>query len=186
MRINVKEITIEAFEELIYDKYIHLFNADEQRDWNTIKVAYNNELEKFYAIYDENKMIGFFIIEKIDNYPYYLDYFAIFKEYQSNGYGSMSLHRLLSDIIKEDGLLGEIETVTDKDKITISRWKFYERIGFKKLDNVNFYFNNNIFDLIIYPHDYKIDGDELANILLNYYKINIGDEDTKKLCKIIK
>ena len=182
----IKEITIEYFEEHIYDKYINLFSKDEQRDWNTIKCAYQDKIEKFYAIYVDNIEVGFFMLEKLNDYPYYLDYFSIYNEYQGKKYGSEAIQKLLSDIVKEDGLIGEIEDVTFQDLTTIRRWKFYEKIGFKKNSDVNFFFCNNIFNLIIYPRDYNIEEGRIAEILLDYYKYNIGEEETKKLCKIMK
>jgi ribosomal protein S18 acetylase RimI-like enzyme len=183
--IDVRKITIEEFEDKIYDKYITLFTLEEQRDWKTITVAYQNGIEEFYGIYDDEKLVGFFVLERIKNYPYYLDYFAIFNEYQSKGYGSKSVKILLDKIIKDDGLLGEIEQVNDVDSSTIRRWKFYEKLGFKKFDTL-FFFNGTTFELIIYPDNYKVEGIELANMLYEYYCVNIGQEETKKSCKIIE
>lgn len=183
--VEVKEITIEEFEEKIYDKYITLFSLEEQRDWNTIKDAYKNNYEKFYKIIDDDNIIGFFILEKLGDYPYYLDYFAIFNEYQSKGYGSISIKKLLQDVIKEDGIIGEVEKVTDEDPITVRRWKFYEKLGFKKFNDVEFSYTV-LFDLIMHSRDYNISGPRVAEILYDYYKLNIGEEETKRLCKIIK
>ena len=182
--INVKKITIEEFEKKIYDKYITLFTIEEQRDWKTIKVAYKKGIEDFYGIYDDELLVGFFALERINNYPYYLDYFAIFDEYQSKGYGSKSIKILLEEVIKDDGLLGEIEKVNDFDLSTVRRWKFYEKLGFKKFDNL-FFFNGTIFELIIYPNDYQVEGVKLAEMLYEYYEVNIGKEETIKNCKIM-
>ena len=183
--LKIEEITVLEFEEKIYDRYIMLFSHEEQRDWSTIKEAYKKGYEKFYAILDNDNIIGFFMLEKLNDYPYYLDYFAIYEEYQSKGYGSKSIELLLKDIVKEDGLIGEVEKVTDEDPITVKRWKFYEKLGFKKYDDIRFSYTV-LFDLIIYPKDFKLSGLEVANMLLDYYKINIGEEETNKLCKIIK
>ncbi len=182
--VEVKEITIEEFEEKIYDKYVTLFSKEEQRDWDTIKEIYNKQYEKFYKIMDNDIIIGFFILEKVGDYPYYLDYFAIYSEYQSKGYGSLSIKKLLEDVIKDDGLIGEVEKVTDEDPITVRRWKFYEKLGFKKFDDVEFSYTV-LFDLIIYPFNYNMTGKEIAKILYDYYVINIGEKETKRLCKIV-
>lgn len=182
--VEVKEITIEEFEEKIYDKYITLFSKEELRDWDTIKEIYNKKYEHFYKIMDDDTIIGFFILEKIGDYPYYLDYFAIYNEYQSKGYGSLSIKKLLEDVIKDDGLIGEVEEVTEDDPITVRRWKFYEKLGFKKFDDVKFSYTV-LFDLIIYPYNYNLTGLKVAEILYDYYRINIGEEETKRLCNII-
>ncbi len=182
--INLKKITIEEFEKQIYDKYITLFTEEEQRDWNTIKVAYKNGIEDFYAIYDDELLVGFFALERIKNYPYYLDYFAIFKEYQSKGYGSKSIEVLIRDVVKNDGIIGEIEKVTEDDPITIRRWRFYEKLGFKKFDDIDFVYTV-VFNIIVYPGNINYSSRVIANILVEYYKTNIGEKETERIIRVI-
>ena len=182
--LSIHEITIEDFEEDIYNRYLKLFPKEERREWSTIKKAYQNGYEKFYKIVDDGSTIGFYILGKITNYPYYLDYFAIYEEYQSQGYGSKAIKKLLEDVIKDDGLIGEIEKVSDTDLITQKRWQFYEKLGFKKINNLYFSFNGVVFNLIIYPENYPLA--RIGDILMDYYKINIGEEETNKVCRVIK
>ena len=81
--IDITEITIKEFENEIYDEYVKLFPEEEQREWEIIEKSYEIGVERFYKITLENKIIGFFMLELIDeNHPYYLDYFAIYSEYQ--------------------------------------------------------------------------------------------------------
>ena len=83
--MKIEEIDIKEFEEKIYNEYVKLFPEEEQREWEKIKIAYENGIEKFYKITENDKVIGFFMLEKIkSNFPYYLDYFGIFKEYQKH------------------------------------------------------------------------------------------------------
>ena len=81
--MNIIKITIEEFTNTIYDRYIKLFPEDEQRDFQNIEKNYNLGIENFYKIVEDNKTIGFFLLERIKDYPYYLDYFAIYEEYQN-------------------------------------------------------------------------------------------------------
>ncbi len=182
--LRVKEITIDFFEQNIYDKYVTLFAKEEQREWKTIKEIYNKGYEKFYGIYDDNNLIGFFMLERINNYPYYLDYFAIFKEYQSKGYGSKSIEVLIRDVVKNDGIIGEIEKVNEDDPITIRRWKFYEKLGFKKFDDIDFVYTV-VFNIIVYPGNINYSSREIANILVEYYKTNIGEKETERIIRVI-
>ena len=71
--LDVVEITIEEFEKDIYSHYIKLFPKDEQRNWKNVTKTYNLGIEKFYKIIVDDKTIGFFMLEKIDNYPYYIN-----------------------------------------------------------------------------------------------------------------
>ena len=103
--IDVIEITIEEFKEKIYNKYIKLFPEEEQREWKKIEDTYKKEIEKFYKVTLENQIIGFFMLERLNNnYPFYLDYFAIFEEFQSKGYGTKAIQELLDKIIGNNGL----------------------------------------------------------------------------------
>ena len=107
--LDIIKIDIKEFEETIYDKYIMLFPENEQRPWDKIKKTYNSGIEEFYKITNNNETIGFFMLERIDdNYPYYIDYFGIFTEYQNKGYGTETFKKLLEEI-GEKGLCFEIE-----------------------------------------------------------------------------
>lgn len=93
--IDVVEITLNEFKEDIYAKYIRLFPEDEQRDLEKIERTYKNGIEKFYKILLKDVTIGFFMLEKLsDNYPFYIDYFAIFNEFQNKGYGTKAMQIL--------------------------------------------------------------------------------------------
>ena len=82
--VDIYEISIEEFKKNLYDQYLQLFPEEEQREWIQIEGAYQRGIEKFYKIVLEEKTIGFFMLEKLkDSYPFYLDYFAIFQEYQN-------------------------------------------------------------------------------------------------------
>ena len=134
--IDIIEITINEFKNNIYDKYIQLFPENEQRQWVKIEKTYKKNIEKFYKIVLKNEIIGFFMLEKLnDNYPFYLDYFAIFKEFQNKGYGSKSITKLIDKIIGNKGLIGEIEKESTKNPFTIKRFNFYSKLGFKKIDS---------------------------------------------------
>ena len=107
--IEILEIGIEEFEDKIYERYTKLFPEEEQRNWNKIRDTYNKGIEKFYKIVLDNSIIGFFMLENNEkDYPYYLDYFAIFEEYQNKGYGTKAIKKLLSEIIDNKGLCIEI------------------------------------------------------------------------------
>ncbi len=183
--VDVREITIEYFCNYIYDRYVTLFDEKERRDWEGITKLYNDGLEKFYAIYFNNVLVGFFLLEKMNDYPYYLDYFAIFEEYQGTGIGTSVVEYIVNNIAKDDGLLAEIEKVDSSVPNTVKRWNFYKKTGFKKYDELLFDFNDVVFELILYPSNNNLTGEEVVDILCDYYKVNIGLENVKKKIKII-
>ena len=180
--IDVSLITIDYFLDNIYDKYIKLFPSDEQRDWNLIKKSYDNRVEVFYKITLDNVDIGFFMLEKIDNHPYYLDYFGIYSEYQNKGYGTIALKHLLSNIIN-DGLLIEIEKV-DSNKSTIRRCDFYKRLGFKLIDS-EYLLYKVLYNPLIYSNN-NYSKEEIDKLIFDYYIMNCGIDAVKKNCSIIR
>jgi ribosomal protein S18 acetylase RimI-like enzyme len=87
----------------------HYSQKTEQRSSECVRRTYADNIEKFYAIINNMKIIGFIMLEKLQNNPFYMDYFAIKKEYQNQGLGTNALKILLNDVIKEKGLCIEIE-----------------------------------------------------------------------------
>ena len=183
--VNVIEITINEFKTNIYDRYINLFPANEQREWKKIEVTYNKKIEHFYKIVLNNEIIGFFMLERIDDvHPYYLDYFAIYEEYQSKGYGKLALKLLLNNIILNNGLIAEIEKVDNNNLATVKRLKFYEELGFKKIES-EYLLYNVLYTPIIYLNSKKYSNDEVDKLFFDYYRINVGEKELKINCKII-
>ncbi len=184
--IDVIEITINEFEKNFYDKYEKLFPEDEQRDWEKIKNTYNKGIEKFYKIQLDNINIGFFMLEKLnDNYPFYLDYFAIFKEFQNMGYGTKAVQTLIKNVVHKDGIIGEIEKESESNPVTIRRLEFYNRLGFYKIDSEYLLYDVLYTPICSIPKNY-IEKKKIDNIFFEYYKVNCGENDVRTKCKIIK
>ncbi len=183
--IDVVEIELDEFKKDIYNKYTKLFPKEEQREWEKVENTYNEGIEKFYKIIWENKTIGFFMLERIkDSYPYYLDYFAIFKEFQNQGLGSKAIKKLLAKIGANNALIGEIEKENPNNPITIKRFLFYSKLGFKKIDS-EYLLYNVLYTPLIYTKNKEIKKRELDKIFFEYYLINCGEKEVKRNCKII-
>ena len=183
--IDVVEITIEEFKENIYDKYIKLFPENEQRSWSKIEHTYSNGIEKFYKILYGNETIGFFLLEKInDDYPFYLDYFAIYQGYQNKGYGTVALKILLSKIVTNKGLIAEIEKECDENPTTIRRFEFYKKLGFKIIES-EYLLYNVYYNPIVYCKSENMDKEKYDRIFFDYYLINCGENEVKNNCNII-
>lgn len=187
--LKINEIKINQFEEKIYDRYIKIFPEEEQREWSFIRKSYNKGIEKFYEITNDNTIIGFIMLEKLDNNPYYIDYFAIYEEYQNKGYGTKILKILVDEIVKNDGLCAEVECVEySKDdverNVRISRLNFYKRLNFI-LESSIYKLYGVYYSPIIYTNN-KISKKELDDILFSYYNFNCGINGVKNNCFIIK
>lgn len=182
--IEILEISIEEFEDKIYERYTKLFPEEEQRNWNKVRATYNKGLEKFYKVVLNNSTIGFFMLENNGkDYPYYLDYFAIFEEYQNKGYGTKTIKKLLLEIIENNGLCIEIEKEDEDEPLTIKRAKFYEKLGFQKV-NSEYLLYSVLYTPYVY--NYTAEKEIVDKIMFDYYKLNCGEAAVKSNCKIVQ
>lgn len=78
-----------------------------------------------YAVFDNDRMIGFAIFEKWEEKSYYLAEMAILPEYQRRGIGK----QLVFSIFDKDQSAEKILLVTEKGNREAH--SFYEKIGFK-------------------------------------------------------
>jgi len=182
--IELFEIDIKEFENMIYERYTKLFPEEEQREWSKIRDIYNKGLEKFYKIVLDNLIIGFFMLENNEkDYPYYLDYFAIFEEYQNKGYGTKAIKKLLIEIIDNKGLCIEIEKEDDDEPMTMKRAEFYKKLGFKRIDSEYL-----LYSVLYTPYvyNYTCDKETVDKIMFDYYTINCGENEVEINCKIVQ
>lgn len=185
--VKIIEINIEEFEKNIYNQYIKLFPEEEQRDFDKIKNACSNGIEKIYKIINEkNLTIGFIMLERINKkYPYYIDYFGIFEEHQNRGYGTLAIKELIKNVILENELCIEIEKENKNDIMTIKRADFYRKLGFKKIES-EYLLYNVLYTPYIYDINVHLDKSKVDKIMFDYYIVNCGKEEVSKNCKQIK
>lgn len=185
-KMNIIEITIEEFKEKIYKEYIELFPQEEQRQWEKIKESYEKGIEKFYKIVNDDNIIGFIMLEKLtEKYPYYMDYFAIFKKYQGKGFGTKAIKLLLNNVIKDNGLYIEIEKEDMNEISTIKRAKFYRELSFQEVDS-EYLLYNVYYTPYVYSKNLKLDKTEIDKIMFDYYIANCGKKEVEKNCSLIK
>lgn len=187
-------INYEEFKAEIYQKYIEIFPEEERKSLETIEKNYNKNITRFIKIDEEKELIGFCIMNSIENNRYMqLDYFAILPEYQNKGYGTKAIKELEKVVQNYDAIFVEIEKLcygankTDNE-IREKRAKFYERLGFHKLDT-NLKWFNSLFLSVYYLklNDNLIYDEEeiLNNIFGIYYKVH-GKKKVDENCEIIK
>ncbi len=183
--IEVKEISIREFQDDIYHQYVLLFPEKERREWKKIERTYAEGIEKFYKILLGKRIIGFFLLETLgDSYPFYLDYFAIFEEFQNQGYGSKAIEKLCKDIVGERGVIGEIEKVSSEDPVSFNRYSFYKRLGFREVDSEYLLYQVLYTPIVLIPSQ-SFSKEQLDSLFFDYYRVNCGDE-MERNCKIIR
>lgn len=190
--MQLKKINIHEFKKVIYSDYKKIFPSIERKSYRTIKKLYNNNMTDIIGIIQDNELVGFIIINTIENNLYaILDYFAILPKYQGKGYGTEAI-KLLKEMYKEyNGIYIEIEKIetakTEEEMHTRQRRaNFYENLGFIKMKfDLDLYFV--IYSIYILPCkvDKFIDREAIDEIF-KIYIATIGEKRTEKYCKLLE
>lgn len=187
-------IDYKEFKAEIYQKYIEIFPEEERKSLETIEKNYNKNITRFIKIDEEKELIGFCIMNSIENNRYMqLDYFAILPEYQNKGYGTKAIKELEKVVQNYDAIFVEIEKLCygankEENEIREKRAKFYERLGFHKLDTNLKWFNSLFLSVYYLKLNDNLIYDEkeiLNNIFGIYYKVH-GKKKVDENCEIIK
>ena len=131
MKLHIKKMEMQEFENSIFLELEKIFPADELRELESIRKTCESGNETLYKINLDDTIIGCFALEKLENYPYYLDFFAIYEKYQNRGFGTLVMQIMLSKIVSGEDVFGEIEKVEDSKNQSMRRWNFY-----KKTENI--------------------------------------------------
>lgn len=187
--LELIEIDIQEFKKEIKSYYKKLFPVMERKPVYLIKRMYKKGFTKLLKIVLKEKIIGFFIINEGKTGYAQMDYFAIFKEYQSQGYGTTALNLIKKKYENSKGIFIEIEKEglgknEEENKMREKRAKFYERIGFEKLD-----FDVFLYGVIYTPYllkGYGFDSkDNIKNELFEFYYITHRKNVINRNCRVV-
>lgn len=187
--MKLKDIDINEFKKEIYSYYLAIFPEDERKSLELLHSSYEKHYTRIIEILYKNEMIGFMILNKVKDKGYaVLDYLAILPQYRNNEFGTKALQILLEQERENSGIFIEIEKVglgknKEENLLREKRRKFYEKLGFKKLN-----FDLFLFDVIYTPYlfsNIKDNEDMIIDEILNIYESVSGKEQIKQNCKII-
>ena len=184
------EVDIKEFKSDIYKYYLEIFPKNEQKPLELIKRSYNNGYSRIFKILNNGILVGFMILNRIHENGYViLDYLAILPKYQNMGFGTQALKCLLEQENKSKGIFIEVDKVDlgkdeEENLIRKKRKKFYEKIGFKRLN-----FDLLLYEVMFMPYIYlNIDAEEksIINEIWKIYEAIYSPKEISKHCKIIK
>ena len=116
------------------------FPEFERNSLDDMYVSDTAERIEILGIYDDNAVVGFFIVRKYESIRY-LAYFAVSKVKRSAGIGSQAL-KLLMEHYPEAQIVTEFETPDDdcdNNALRLRRRDFYLRNGFYETGWYSFY-----------------------------------------------
>lgn len=190
--VKLKEIDFVEFEKDIYKHYEELFPKEERQPLSLLKKLFEEGTVKFVKIMNKKINVGLFIYVTTLNNPYvWLDYFAIYQEFQNMQYGTET-GKIFKDFFKNfDGIYGEIEKVgfgetENENKIREKRFKFWENLGFELL-NIDL----NLFDVVYSScvlkfKNVKRENREILEYGFTLYEAVMGKVEIEKNCFIIE
>ncbi len=188
--IKLKDIDIYEFKKEVYSYYLDIFPEDERKPLELLQSSYERHYTKIIEILYKNEIVGFMVLNRVKDKGYaVLDYLAILPQYRNNKLGTKALQMLLEQEKDNRGIFIEIEKVglgkdAEENLLKANRKKFYEKLGFKKLN-----FDLYLFGVVYTPYlfsNIKDNEDMIINEILNIYESISGKERIKQNCKIIK
>ena len=185
------EVDIKEFKKKLFPIYKAMFPPIERRYFYQIKSANKKGISKIFKICVENKIIGFLIVNKLEENQYIgLDYFAILPEYQSKGYGSKTIMNLKEMFPSYKSMFIEIEKLgcgknEDENIARERRARFYNRLGFEKLNFELFLFDMEYSTYILPISDKNKDEEEIRKYMFRVYENIYGKRAVKKHCRVL-
>lgn len=190
--IKLKEIDYSEFLKSVNSYYEELFDYDERQPLSLLEELFNKGIIKFIKIMDKDINVGFIVYASTLNNPYvWLEYFAIYKEYQNKQYGTMAIQEFKKFFNGYEGIYGEIEKLgngktEEENLVREKRLKFWENLGFKLVD-----IDLDLFDVLYSPcilslKDTRRKDEELVNYGFMLYEAVLGKEEVNKHCFIVK
>ena len=120
----------------VKELYLYAFPSVERVPFWLLMKKSKNEGADFYAIYDEEKWIGL-IYAITDGEVVYVYYYAIFEKERGHGIGVAVLDEF-KNLYKDKRIFLAIEQLEEENapnqKQRMSRYKFYQRCGFLRLN----------------------------------------------------
>lgn len=183
-------LQIKEFHGDIEEEYCNLqnyFPPFEIFPFDVIANAYKNSNYIIFHLYKKDQLVGFAHLVKTEN-TIILSYLAIKLEFQNQGLGSYFVRELKKWFSNYDSMLIEVEKEDFKNPVTSSRIKFYQKLGFSRVENIEYEIkdlNGNFVEINLYVSklnnpNKKYSFHEIKAILLNYYQVLIGKNNAKE------
>ncbi len=158
----------DSFDDIYLDM-LNQFPADELKTFDHFNKLFKTNLYNVFRCFNNDIEVGY-VICFIDEEFILVDYLAVYKKYQSMGYGEKILRTLFNNNSIKQAVLFEVEKIDNDDINTIRRQEFYKKLGCIN-SGINYLFpsyNNPIsMDLLYYP---LLEKKPNKNYILNFVK----------------
>ena len=162
--------------DILYSDMRLQFPESELKSEMQFKQLIKNPNYQIINCYSDNKNIGYLFCF-IDDYIL-VDYFAVFRQYQSTGFGTKVLKSLFEQYSHLKGCLFEVEKIDNSDIKTQKRQEFYKRLGC--IDSgINYLYpapEPFPMDLLYYPLQFEAQQKEsIIHFINTYFRVIHSD-----------
>lgn len=138
-------------------------------NYSDFKKAIEKGLYKVYYYCEKNEPKAYFIIQEKEEILFVI-WYAVFDQERGKGIGSKALRELKENMKKD--ILVEVENEQNKEKEenlkTIQRRiNFYQKLGFHKIENIQYELKQRFYDLMIWGT--KKEATQIKKILESCY-----------------
>lgn len=176
--------------DILYTKLTKQFPKTEMKDKNIFGKILQNRNYRVMEIVEGEICCGICTFFEFKDNTILVDYFAIYPQYHSKGYGSGAFNFLINKS-KYNGCYLEVEKENPQDINTGRRIKFYENLGAKLLD-INYYYPNkygnlpmNLYFLSFKNNYYPSKEHICANIKSAFDNLHFDLDNTNSVYELI-
>ena len=141
--MNLKNINDFEDFKFIYDDMLQQFPKCELKSFEHIKSLFKTNKYKI-AVFEDNNEIKGYILYYLSDFIW-VDYFAIFKDFHSKGFGTLILNQSFEKYKNLKCVYFEVEKEDKKDINTTKRLNFYKRLGCFD-SNIKYFLPNEIYN----------------------------------------
>lgn len=164
LSILTNKKALELYKSQITEDFLEPFPKYED-----YKQAIEKGIYTAYLYQEENISKAYAIIQETQDILF-IPWYAVFKQYRSQGIGSKALREIKQEKNKEIILEVENEKNAHNKKeleIIEKRIRFYQKLGFQKIQQIEYQLNGEHYDLMIWGE--KKSTQQAKNIIQNMY-----------------
>ncbi|MFA9466714.1 MAG: GNAT family N-acetyltransferase [Velocimicrobium sp.] len=148
--MEMNQLNIEQRKNIYEEHLVKDFHKDEVKSHERIETLISHDKYMCFGFFEQNQQMGYaYFAKESKGESYLLDYLVVFKEYRSQGVGSLCLD-LIKKKLKEEGklLLAEVEnpsfaSTMEEEAMRKKRVHFYQKNGFKISKILSRIYNDN-------------------------------------------
>lgn len=167
----LRKIDFKEFKKLYKNHIIKDFPENERPSFWGFKKRILKQNESVYIYEEKSNDKAYIILKQLDRYIF-ISFFAVYEEYRGEGIGTKALKELEENIENKKGIVIEVENPKyakneEEEKLQKRRIKFYERLGFKKIEKLEV--SLVVEYKIMIKAEKKIDAIKTKELMKNYY-----------------